>query len=44
VDIIGAKNAGMMTVFLGKETDNSEKADIRIGHLNELPSAIKQCP
>lgn len=41
VDIVGAKNAGMKTILLNKETTDNEKADIKIKHLNELPSVIK---
>ena len=41
-DIVGAKNVGMKTVFLSKESNNYQKADIIIESLEELPSAIKQ--
>jgi len=42
VDIVGAKNAGIRTVFLCKEPINCEKADATIESLRELPPAIKQ--
>ena len=41
-DIVGAKKAGMRTVFLCKEPIDSQKADVIIGSLTELPLAIKQ--
>ena len=41
-DIVGAKNAGMRTIFLCKEPFNSKIADITINSLVDLPSAIKQ--
>jgi len=42
VDIVGAKKAGMRTIFLCKEPANNEKADFTIESLIELPSAIKR--
>ena len=41
-DIVGAKNMGMKTVFLSKESIDYQKADITIESLKELPSAIKR--
>ena len=41
-DIVGAKNVGMKTVFLSKESNEYQKTDITIESLKELPSAIKQ--
>ncbi len=41
-DIVGAKKAGMRTVFLCKEPIDGEKADITIESLTELPLAIEQ--
>lgn len=41
-DIVGAKKAGIKTIFLCKEPINSEKADVTIGSLIELPSAVKR--
>lgn len=42
VDIIGAKKVGMKTILLSKEPINNEKADVKIKHLKELSSAIRQ--
>lgn len=41
-DIVGAKNVGMKTVFLCKEPEYSKKADVTIGSLMELPSAVQR--
>lgn len=41
-DIVGAKKAGIKTIFLCKESVDSEKADVTIESLIELPSAVKR--
>lgn len=43
-DIIGAKRAGMKTIFLGKEPQKSEDADVSIKSLREITSVIKKLP
>ena len=41
-DIVGAKNVGMKTVFISKEPEDYQKADVIIETLKELPSTIKE--